>query len=390
MAAEAVKESSKMRSKNRRKAERTMFKERKGMSWRQKKVAMKPFREEILLRQMVRRPEVAGTDIDADDCAVNQAVPNNVYNFSLSIALPGSILNNAQSPELRTYLVGQVARAAAVFCVNEIVVYDETARMKPQQRDSYCSGHWYPDLPICSDNVECNFHMAKILEFMECPQYLRKALFPLQKTLKYAGVLNPLDCPHHLRASDLSVPYREGIVLEKPVKKGRGPLCNIGLFKEMQIDEDVSLEPGSRVTVKISNVNSERKRYHGNLIDSEQIKSEAGLYWGYKVRIALSLHDALNSEKYDIIIGTSERGKSVQEFQMPLSEKNRILVVFGGLEGLEAAVEADESINCSTPEELFEHYLNSVPGQGSRTIRTEEAIPITLSVLRSLICSELS
>lgn len=45
------------------------------------------------------------------------------------------------------------------------------------------------------------------------------------------GVLNPLDCPHHLRASDLSVPYREGIVLEKPVKKGRGPLCNIGLFK---------------------------------------------------------------------------------------------------------------------------------------------------------------
>lgn len=26
----------------------------------------------------------------------------------------------------------QVARAAAVFCVDEIVVYDETARMKPQ------------------------------------------------------------------------------------------------------------------------------------------------------------------------------------------------------------------------------------------------------------------
>lgn len=69
---------------------------------------------------------------------------------------------------------------------------------------------------------------------------------------------------------------------------------------------------------------------------------------------------------------------------------SRVLVVFGGLEGLEAAVEADESINCSTPEELFEHYLNFVPRQGSRTIRTEEAIPITLSVLRFLICSELS
>ena len=28
--------------------------------------------------------------------------------FTVSLALPGSILDNAQSPELRTYLAGQV------------------------------------------------------------------------------------------------------------------------------------------------------------------------------------------------------------------------------------------------------------------------------------------
>lgn len=56
-------------------------------------------------------------------------------------------------------------------------------------------------------------------------------------------------------------------------------------------------------------------------MNSQQIKQEAGLYWGYKVRIALSLHDALNAEEYDIIIGTSERGKPVNRFEMPLSEK---------------------------------------------------------------------
>ncbi|VDN27996.1 unnamed protein product, partial [Gongylonema pulchrum] len=158
----------------------------------------------------------------------------------------------------------------------------------------------------------------------------------------------------------------------------------------VKIDGKVSVEPGSRVTVKISNLHTGRQRYHGSLIDSQQIKRESGLYWGYKVRIALSLHDALYGEEYDVIIGTSERGKPLSEFQLPLSEKNRILVVFGGLEGLEAAVEADESIGCSAPEQLFEHYVNSVPGQGSRTIRTEEAIPITLSRLRPLICAELS
>ncbi|EJW75865.1 D2Wsu81e protein [Wuchereria bancrofti] len=239
----------------------------------------------------------------------------------LSIALPGSILNNAQSSELRTYLAGQIARSAAVFCVDEIVVYDETARMKSQQREDYCNGQWYPDLPVHSGNVEC--------------------------------ILNPLDCPHHLRASDLSVPYREGVVLNKPIKAGRGPICNVGLYKEVQINEDVTLKTGTRVTVKILDIYSERKRYHGCLVNSKQIKQEAGLYWGYKVRLALSLYDALNAEEYDVIIGTSERGKPVSKFEMPFSGKNRILIVFGGLEGLETAIEADKNINCLTPEKLL-------------------------------------
>lgn len=39
---------------------------------------------------------------------------------TLSIAVPGSILDNAQSAELRTYLAGQIARAACVFKVDEV------------------------------------------------------------------------------------------------------------------------------------------------------------------------------------------------------------------------------------------------------------------------------
>jgi hypothetical protein len=39
---------------------------------------------------------------------------------TFSIAVPGSILDNAQSPELRTYLAGQIARAACVFKVDEV------------------------------------------------------------------------------------------------------------------------------------------------------------------------------------------------------------------------------------------------------------------------------
>ena len=45
--------------------------------------------------------------------------------YTLSIALPASILRNAQSNELRTYLAGQIGRAACVFNIDEIVIFDD-------------------------------------------------------------------------------------------------------------------------------------------------------------------------------------------------------------------------------------------------------------------------
>ena len=62
-----------------------------------------------------------------------------------------------------------------------------------------------------------------------------------------------------------------------------------------------------------------------------------------------------------------------------------MLVVFGGLKGLEASLESDQNLDVSSPDILFHHYVNTCPGQGSRTIRTEEAILITMATLRPII-----
>lgn len=48
-----------------------------------------------------------------------------------------------------------------------------------------------------------------------------------------------------------------------------------------------------------------------------------------------------------------------------------LLVVFGGLQGLEASVDTDQNLDVTDPSVLFDLYLNTCPGQGSRTIRTE-------------------
>ena len=80
-----------------------------------------------------------------------------------------------------------------------------------------------------------------------------------------------------------------------------------------------------------------------------------------------------------------------------------LLLVFGGLQGLEASLESDENLTVDDVSLLFQFYWNTCPNQGSRTIRTEvsillyiylvlvyqamfqEAILITLSTLKPLI-----
>lgn len=115
---------------------------------------------------------------------------------TISIAVPGSILENAQSPELRTYLAGQIARAACIFQVDEIVVFDDYANAVNAKKSTL------EDIAGTKTGRQCCIQLGRILQYLECPQYLRKFFFPIHKDLKFAGILNPLDAPHHLRVNN--------------------------------------------------------------------------------------------------------------------------------------------------------------------------------------------
>ena len=66
-----------------------------------------------------------------------------------------------------------------------------------------------------------------------------------------------------------------------------------------------------------------------------------GLYWGYTVRGARDLSEVFTGsafkEGYDLTIGTSEKGQNVDSAVLP--NFNHLLVVFGGVAGLEAALQ---------------------------------------------------
>lgn len=56
-----------------------------------------------------------------------------------------------------------------------------------------------------------------------------RALIPMHPSLRFAGILPPLDAPHHLRATEWSV-YREGVVQDLDIKEGRS-FVDVGLEK---------------------------------------------------------------------------------------------------------------------------------------------------------------
>ena len=205
--------------------------------------------------------------------------------YSVSVALPGSILDNAQSPELRSYLAGQIARALAVFNVDEVVVFDDEGRSGasdgggPTTTEGEFSG-------VGKHGKGC-LQLARILQYLECPQYLRKHFFPIHQDLKYAGILNPTDMPHHLRASEDSA-YREGVVLDRPPAK-RGSIVSVGRNKDVVIDKRLS--PGIRVTVELEEdpFATASKLADGRVVAPDVPRKEAGLYWGYSVRLAENL-----------------------------------------------------------------------------------------------------
>ena len=66
---------------------------------------------------------------------------------------------------------------------------------------------------------------------------------------------------------------------------------------------------------------------------------------------------------------------------------DHLLIVFGGVAGIEESVDADKST--ALPDEysrkLFDVWVNICPYQGSRTIRSEEAVFIALARLSPFI-----
>ena len=147
------------------------------------------------------------------------------------------------------------------------------------------------------------------------------------------------------------------------------------------------MTPGIRCTVQLDTASYGKSgQIKGSVVSPSAPREDNGTYWGYTTRLASSIKQAIEDcpfeGGYDLKIGTSERGhRNIEAKDYNVPEFKHSLIVFGGVAGIEECVDADESIRLpgSGSRKLFDQWVNVCPFQGSRTIRTEEAVLITLA-----------
>ena len=275
----------------------------------------------------------------------------------ISIAVPDSFLAGSQSLLEKSIKISQLARASAIFRVDNIFIYR--------------------DFSIRTDTRDVNITRI-ILEYLDTPPYLRKSLFPQTWILKHAGMLPPIKAPHHkskISSRDLKIgDVRVGITL-----KLNGIIyANVGLESPIALPE--SNMSNKKIIVKVIAL---CPKITGIEIHKEKLEG----YWGYTVRYSSSLKALLRSYNLDEIIITSIQGRSISEKEFSGSMQRKIcrikdlLVVFGSPNSGLKKIMKCEDLEVSH----FPFVINMFPNQGTETVRVEEAILGTLSILNKEI-----
>jgi predicted SPOUT superfamily RNA methylase MTH1 len=277
----------------------------------------------------------------------------------VSIAIPASVVSDTPHLREKTAKIGTIGRAAAIFRVNEIIVY--------------------PDNPKTSQKAETSL-IALLLSYMETPQYLRKRLFRLNPDLQYAGILPPLRTCHHPLNSEtrrLKIgEFREGTTVSQTKE---GTLVDVGVEKPALVPNE-RLSADKRVTVKI-------RRIDGRLEAELTSRDEIAEYWGYDVVVEERLFgEIVGSRGFDLKIATSRLGVSFSSVADAVAERwknaNSVLVAFGApTRGLHE-IAKQEGLRI---DDVVDFVVNTILNQGTETVRTEEAVFASLAVLNTLV-----
>ena len=275
--------------------------------------------------------------------------------YSLAIAFPGSIVEVEPGPLRKTLKLGLIARSASIFGVDELIAY----------ADRYTR----------EDSLEL---IADVLGYAVIPPYLKKMVYGRKDTLSSVGALYPLQIPTHIVDSKL----REGECREALVFEKRGRLfAHVGLEKPIELIHRSNSKRIKRGLHLVRIICIREGQVIGEIVEDPSICNN--IYRGYRVKVYPDLVSLINDYRRDyVILATSRKGvyikDVVEELRKRIRYKKKLLLLFGGpFEGLyEIAAYHNFDLDSNV-----DYVVNMVRHQFTKTIRTEEAILITLAIL---------
>lgn len=265
------------------------------------------------------------------------------------IAIPSSALSDADTLEEKSRKAAIIARSIAIFKVTRVIIYH--------------------------DNDKDDSKLLKlILEFMNTPPYLRRRIYKRMSELRASGLFEPSKVPHHKPYKKLK-DIREGEIRQGIVVKKRD-----GYYVDLGLDQLIPL--GSKARER-SIVNVVFTSIYPDLRCRIAKPSEIKEYWGYDVIFYSKLSNIL--EKFDdFILLTSRKGKMAYKYEeLILNEckkSKRVIIVFGSTKKGVHGILRDEKYT-----KHLKHVYNFFPEQGVETIRIEEAILGSLSIINHII-----
>jgi len=279
--------------------------------------------------------------------------------LGLVVAIPDTSLADCTDLRDKTLKAGIFARALAVFRVDTVAIYNSGLLQDDRKRDA--------DL------------LARLLKYMDTPQYLRRRLFPQTPWLRYAGLLPPLRTRSHplnARVSGLvKGEFRWGV----PVAPGK---VDVGL--ERPLDYPSPLNEREPTLFRIAEL-------HPHILLRVVQRGDADLYWGFDVQVIENLIQYLKGSENTTCIAFSRMGKPFEtleaEIKSSVTKTRNVIALFGGpYQGLQE-IFADR---LKSLEFCTEFWVNTIPDQGTETVRLEEALFASLAMVNSSVGSLIS
>lgn len=361
---------------------------------------------------MAKRKTATENPVEVPTKKPHKSLPEKQY----SICIPSSIISSSNAKNLSqiTHIAYQVAKAATIYEVPEIIILNvpneqtrkdisNTQANKVVKIDKKIKFNEVEDEPVTEKLVdksetngdvtilnENNYELFEnLLQYFITPPYLDKAMFKNSKYLnkfKHAETLPKLSTLPFMNNNEVYKDFKEGITITKKSvgsKKQKHKLnvtryVNIGEAKPLELTHDVPINV--RVTVDLKN-----KKIVSPLTAYGVIGNKSS--FGFYTRVAKQFNEIftkssapngytssmyISCDNYYNIKPMSQ--ESNYEATLANPDNKQVLMVFGNPDHFKWALSQDSVMKLPDFTQVFDSFMNLPPN-----LRIEDAVMVSLT-----------